>query len=111
MKVCYHTTSATAADSILSGGFLDNTEDHPLFGDIRGVFLGRMPLTDGVGLPIDAPPEKYERVLRVEFRDDFDLDGFLWDGQLDTWHIPAAVINEHASVTLWTDDGNNEEQR
>jgi len=43
VTTCYHTTSATAAASILNGGFRDNTEDHPLFGEIPGVFLGEKP--------------------------------------------------------------------
>lgn len=101
MTTCYHTTGATEATSILNGGFRNNTENHPLFGEITGVYLGEEPLSDGVGLPIGTPSEKYSQVLRVQFNDGYDLDRFhLCPGRARVWHLPASEINAHATVTL-----------
>lgn len=112
MTICYHTTSAANAAAILIGGFKDTTGVYPPYGEMKGVFLGDQPLSDGEGLPIGTPAERYKRVLRVEFPDDFDLDPYLHDSQPGppiegvsrSWHMPASVIKEHATVTPLADD-------
>lgn len=111
MTTCYHTTSDTAAASILNSGFRDNTEDHPLFGEIMGVYLGEEPLSDGGGLPIGTPAEKYAQVLQVSFKNDYDLDQFVLDPSPPRiWHLPASEINNHATVTLLSKQSSDEEE-
>jgi hypothetical protein len=95
-----HTTDA--ANAILSGGFCDST------GSIvpgEGVFLGEQPLMDA------KEGATGDQLLKVEFGDDIDLDIYeLPDvGAPRQWFMPAAVINEavineHAAVTLLSDD-------
>jgi hypothetical protein len=109
VTICYHTTSAAFAAAILSDGFEDRTGIYPPFGEeITGVFLGEEPLSGGFGMPLRTPAEKYGQALRVEFSADFDLDDFLYDydphdESSRIWHLPASVINEHATVTPLTD--------
>jgi hypothetical protein len=111
VTTCYHTTSATAAASILTGGFRDNTEDHPLFGEITGVYLGEEPPAGGVGFPVGTPAEKYAQVLQVQFEDDYDLDQFVLDPSPPRiWHLPASEINNHATVKLLSKQSSDEEQ-
>lgn len=109
VTICYHTTSATAAASILNGGFRDNTEDHPVFGQMTGVYLGEEPLADGVGFPAGTPAEMYAQVLQVQFEDDYDLDQFVLDPSSPRiWHLPAAEINNHATVKLLSERPSDE---
>ena len=111
VTTCYHTTSDTAAASILNSGFRDNTEDHPLFGEIMGVYLGEEPLSDGGGLPIGTPAEKYAQVLQVSFKNDYDLDQFVLDPSPPRiWHLPASEINNHATDTLLSKQSSDEEE-
>jgi hypothetical protein len=94
MTIYYHTTDA--ADAILSGGFRDGT------GSIvpgEGVFLSEQPLTDAM------EGATGDQLLRVEFGDDVNLNIYeLPVGAPRQWFMPAAVINEHATVTLPRDD-------
>lgn len=94
MTIHYHTTDA--ADAILSGGFRDST------GSIvagEGVFLSEQPLMDA------KEGATGDQLLRVEFGDDVDLDIYeLTVGAPRQWFMPAAVINEYATVTLLSDD-------
>lgn len=104
MTTCYHSTNSVAAAAILEGGFRDNPQDHPLFGDITGVFLSEDPLSDGDGFPIGTPAEKYSHILRIEFEDNYDLGPYLRDSSWPRiWIVPAAEINENAVVTLDTE--------
>jgi hypothetical protein len=92
--ICYHTTDA--ADAIVSHGFRDGTWS--LVPGEEGVFLSEQPVTDGEGATGD-------QLLRVEFGDDVDLSTYeLPVGKPRQWFMPAAVIKEHAVVTLLTED-------
>ncbi len=94
MTICYHTTDA--ADAILSGGFRDS------IGSIvpgEGVFLSEHPLMDAM------EGATGDQLLRVKFGDDVNLNIYeLPVGAPRQWFMPAAVINEHATVTLLSDD-------
>jgi hypothetical protein len=95
--ICYHTTDA--ADAILSDGFRDNTGSY-MMAEVTGVWLGDSPMDINEGPTGD-------QVLRVEFPDDVDLGDFevIEDEKpYREWCVPAALINEHATVTLMTDD-------
>lgn len=103
VTICYHTTSSVAAESILNGAFRDSREDHPLFGEMNGVYLCEDPLNGG-GLPDGTPVEKYAQVLIVEFKHDFDLEPFVLDPTYPrVWHLPADEITRNAKVTLLGD--------
>lgn len=101
VTTCYHTASVADAAAILNGGFRDNTEDHPLFGQITGVYLCEEPLANGAGFPVGTLAEKYAQVLQVQFEDDYNLDQFVLDSSPPrTWHLPASEINSHATFQL-----------
>lgn len=112
MTTCYHSTSTAAADSILDGGFRDTIEDHPLFGEITGVYLAEEPQADGFGFPLGTPAAKFAQVLQVQFADDYDLDQFVLDPSSPRiWHLPASEINNHASVELLSAPSSEEVDR
>lgn len=96
-----------AAGEILRDGFRDTTGSY-MFADLvtTGVWLGDqiMDISEGaVG----------DQVLRVEFLDDVDLDDFevVEEGKpYREWIVPAALINDRATVTLMDDDACAEEK-
>lgn len=104
VTICYHTTNA--ADAILRDGFRDATGVFPPFGEeMTGVFLCEQPVVGSFGRPIGAAVGEDDQVLQVEFSDDFDLGPFVCAAEPPrTWHMPAAQINEHANVTLLSDE-------
>jgi hypothetical protein len=95
----YHTTAASAA--ILRGGFRDATGSYGYVNrELTGVWLGDRPMDINEGA-------KGDQVLRVEFPDGVDLDEFevIEDGKpYREWCVPAALINEHATLTLMSDE-------
>jgi len=97
--ICYHTTDA--ADAILRNGFRDATGSYLLATfELTGVFLGDSPMDIN-------EVAKSDQVLRVEFPDNVDLDDFELiedEKPYREWCVPAALINEHAVVTLMSDD-------
>lgn len=101
--ICYHTTDA--ADAILRHGFRDATGSY-LFATIQltGVWLGDSPMDVNEGA-------KGDQVLRVEFPDDVDLGDFeVVEEQKPyrEWCVPAALINTHATVTLMSDEDDDD---
>jgi len=97
--ICDHTTDV--ADAILRDGFRDATGPYMFIGiELTGVFLGDRPMDVNEGA-------KGDQVLRVELPDDIDVDDFelIEEGKTyREWCVPAALINEHATVTLMSDD-------
>ena len=96
--ICYHTTDS--ADAIRREGFRDATGFYMMALELTGVFLGDRPMDANEGA-------KGVQVLRVEFPDDVDLDEYqlIEDGKpYREWCVPAALINDHAKVTLMTED-------
>jgi hypothetical protein len=102
--ICYHTTDA--ANTILAEGFRDTTGSYMLHDfELTGVWLADRPLNCNQGA-------KGDQVLRVELPDDLELreiveldeDGNPAIGGYREWDVPAALINEHATVTLMSDD-------
>jgi hypothetical protein len=97
--ICYHTTDA--ADAILRHGFRDATGSYMLVKfELTGVWLGDSPMDINEGATGD-------QVLKVEFPDDVDLDGFEVveeDKPYREWCVPAALINARATVTLMNED-------
>ena len=96
--ICYHTTDA--ADAILTEGFRDTCGMYPPFDhEVTGVFLCERPVVDA------GEGATGEEVLQVDFADGRDLDGSeIGVGTPRTWHVPAALIKEHATVKLLTMD-------
>jgi hypothetical protein len=68
---------------------------------LRGVSLSDHPLGANEGARGDA-------VLAVDFPEDVDLAAYEWpeDGKGNReWHVPAAFINERATITeLWDEE-------
>jgi hypothetical protein len=99
MTICYHTTDAV--DAILRDGFRDATGSYMFDNfELTGVFLGDSPMDINEGA-------KGDQVLRVEFPDDVDLGAFELveeDQPYREWCVPAALINEYATVTPMTED-------
>ncbi|WP_273734178.1 hypothetical protein [Mycolicibacterium septicum] len=99
MRICYHTTDA--AEHILRDGFRDATGSYGLIDlTLTGVFLGDSPMDVNEGA-------KGDQVLRVEFADGVNLDYFelIEEGKgYREWCVPAALINERATVTLMSED-------
>jgi hypothetical protein len=97
--IYYHTTDA--ADAILRDGFRDATGSYMLGGfELTGVFLGDSPMDVNEGA-------KGDQVLQIKFRDPIDVDAYELVEEGKTyreWCVPAALINDHAEVTLLTDD-------
>lgn len=96
--ICYHTTDAP--DEILRHGFRDVTGSYMLVGfELTGVFLGDRPMDINEGAEGD-------QVLRVDIPDDLlgDYELIEEDKPCREWCVPAALINEHATVTLMTDE-------
>jgi hypothetical protein len=97
--ICYPT--ADAAEAILSSGFRDASGSYMCIGhEFTGVFLADQVMGINEGA-------KGDQVLRVEFNDDTDLGDFEWieeEKPYREWCVPAALINEHAAVTLMSDD-------
>ena len=97
--VCYHTTEV--AEDILRAGFRDATGSYGLLdSELTGVFLGDSPMGINEGATGD-------QVLRVEFPDAVDLADYELVEDFKPhreWCVPAALINERATVTLMTDD-------
>jgi hypothetical protein len=97
--ICYHTTDA--ANAILRHGFRDATGSYMLVNfELTGVFLGDSPMDVNEGATGD-------QVLKVEFPDDVDLDDFelVEEGKpYREWCVPAALINERATLTLMSED-------
>lgn len=93
--ICYHTTDA--ADAILRDGFRDATGSYMLANfELTGVWLGDSPMDVNEGA-------KGDQVLRVEFPSDVDLADFELIEEhkpYREWCVPAALINERATVTL-----------
>lgn len=104
MTTCYHSTSAAAAEFVLGQGFQDKTDDHPLFGEVTGVYLCEEPLVEGVGFPVGTPAANYAHVLEVRFEHGFDLVRFILDSSSPRiWLLPASEINSHAAVIEFSD--------
>ena len=96
--ICFHTTPA--ADVILREGFREATGSYGYIYDRTGVWLGSRPMDINEGA-------KGDQVLRVELPDGIDLDDFesVEDGKpYREWCVPAKLINEHATLTLMSDD-------
>lgn len=96
--ICYHTTPA--AEAILRDGFRDATGSYGFVGfELTGVWLGDRPMDINEGA-------KGDQVLRVEFPGDIDLAEFeLIEGKpYREWCVPAALVNERATVSLLTDE-------
>ena len=97
--ICYHTTDA--AVEICRHGFRDATGSYGLAtSELTGVFLGDSPMDINEGAT-------GEQVLQVEFSDDIDLDDFELVEEhkpYREWCVPAALINERATVTLLSQD-------
>ena len=98
----YHTTDAS--DAILGEGFRDATGSYMCIGhEFTGVWLSDQILDVNEGC-------KGDEVLRVEFPHSISLDHFelkYEDPDLQCyreWCVPAALINEHATVALMSDD-------
>jgi hypothetical protein len=96
VTIYYHTTDAAAA--ILGHGFRDATGSYLGLAawELAGVFLGDrlMDVNEGA---------KGDEVLQVEFPDDVDLGDFELIEEhkpYREWCVPAALINEQATVTL-----------
>jgi hypothetical protein len=84
---------------ILRDGLRDATGSYMFVGlELTGVWLGDRPMDINEGA-------KGDQILRVELPDAVDLDDFevVEDGKpYREWCVPAALINEHATVTLMT---------
>ncbi len=95
MTTYFHTTDAAAA--ILRDGFRDSTGGYMLASlELTGVWLGDSPMTVNEGA-------KGDQVLRVEIPGYVDLADFelIEDGKpYREWCVPAALVNEHATVEL-----------
>ena len=99
--ICYHTTGA--ADAILREGFRDATR-YIAGIELTGVWLGGQIMDANEGA-------KGDQVLQVVFNEDIDLNDFddrfeiIEEGKpYREWCVPAALINEHATAALMTDD-------
>jgi hypothetical protein len=99
--IYYHTTDA--ADAILRDGFRDRTASHGFATFVlTGVWLADIPLDVNEGA-------KGGQVLQVDLPDDVNLADFelIYEGigmGYREWCVPAALINEHATVMLLNDD-------
>jgi hypothetical protein len=70
------------------------------------VWLGNQPMEVNEGA-------KGDQVMRVELDDDVDLDDFevvVEGSPYREWCVPAALINEHATVTLMSESAVDELQ-
>jgi hypothetical protein len=95
--IYYHTTANACL--IACDGFRDATR---AFGgvELTGVFLGDSPMDVNEGA-------KGVDVLQIKFPDLIDVDAYelVEEGKpYREWCVPAALINDHAEVTLLTDD-------
>jgi hypothetical protein len=113
--IYYHTTDT--ADQILRGGFRDATGSYMLHDfELTGVWLVDSPLDINEGC-------KGDQVLRVEFPAGVDLSSFElvvvdfedadgvrreYTGYRE-WCVPAALINERATVRLMSADDEDDE--
>jgi hypothetical protein len=95
----YHTTDAS--DAILREGFRDATGSYMFVNlELTGVWLGDQIIDVNEGA-------KGDEVLRVDFPDSVDLDAFeiIEDEKpYREWCVPAALINDQATVALMSDD-------
>lgn len=93
--IYYHTTDA--AETILRDGFRDATGLYLMANfTLTGVWLGNVPMTVNEGA-------KGDQVLRVELPDGIDLTDYEVVEEFKSyreWCVPAALINEHADVTM-----------
>jgi hypothetical protein len=97
--IFYHVTDA--ADSILRDGFRDATGGY-MFAEVEltGVWLGDSPMTVNEGA-------KGEQVLLIVFPADVDISDLEivedWKPYRE-WCVPAALINNRATVTLLSEE-------
>ena len=103
MTIYYHTTDA--ADAILREGFRDATGSY-MFAtfELTGVFLGDSPMDINEGA-------KGDQLLQGEFPVDVDLSDFELIEEhkpYREWCVPAALINTHATVTLMSDEDDDD---
>ena len=93
MTIYFHTTDA--ADAILRDGFRDSTGGYMMANIVlTGVWLGDSPMTVNEGA-------KGEQVLRVELEADMGDFEVIEEGKpYREWCVPAALINDRATVTL-----------
>lgn len=95
--ICYHTTDA--AEEIIANGFRDASGSY-LGAKLTGVFLANNPVDTNEGA-------KGDQVLQVKFSNDIDVEAYELVEEGKTyreWCVPAELVNDHAEVTLLTDD-------
>ena len=95
--VFFHRTTRHNADLILAGGFKDGRGTYLTDQVFEGVFLSDRPLDCNEGANSDA-------LLSVTLPLSIaDLEQYEWREEGKTyreWHVPAALLNEHAVVRL-----------
>lgn len=90
----YHRT--THADAILANGFRDARGQYMTDREWEGVWISTTPLDDGMSAP----------VLEIEIAEELVAE-YEWVEEGKPYReflVPAALLNEHGTVRLLTDD-------
>jgi hypothetical protein len=96
VQVFYHVTDASAASSILQGGFRDGRGSYGTDVELQGVWLSDQRLASSEGAWGDC-------VLQVTFAEHVDVSEYevREDGKpYREWLVPAELINTSAEVRL-----------